>query len=152
MAKNLKLIRNMLIISDYERSLFGCSNPRLKDMEDDKSPAPVAAALEVVPIDDGLLDEVSEDDRNVPTPLADINMTLDDSVDWAKSSELEFGTEQHNPETSGLHGPSQMLASTAAPVTTPNQQAASFLHKIGEASVPTGKTYLKNITVIFYNG
>ena len=107
---------------------------------EDKPTAPAAAALEVDPIDkDGLLDEVTDDDRNVPTPLADINMTLDDSVDWVKSSESEFGTEQHNPETSGLHGPSQMLASTAAPVTTPNQQAASFLHKIGEASVPTGK-------------
>ena len=103
-------------------------------MEDAKPSAPAAAALEVDPIDkDGLLDEVTDDDRNVPTPLADINMTLDDSVDWVKSSEQEFGTEQHNPEISGLQGPSETPAVTGAPVATPNQQADSFLQKIGEA-------------------
>ena len=103
-------------------------------METDKPSAPAAAALEVDPIDkDGLLDEVTDDDHNVPTPLADINMTLDDSVDWVKSSEQEFGTEQRNPETSGLQGPSKTPALTDAPVATPNQQADSFLQKIGEA-------------------
>ena len=103
-------------------------------METDKPSAPAAASLEVDPIDkDGLLDEVTDDDHNVPTPLADINMTLDDSVDWVKSSEQEFGTEQHNPEISGLQGPSKTPAFTGAPVATPNQQADSFLQKIGEA-------------------
>ena len=103
-------------------------------METDEPTAPVAASLAVDPIDkDGLLDEVTDDDHNVPTPLADINMTLDDSVDWVKSTEQEFGTEQHNAETSGLQGPSKTPALTDAPVATPNQQADSFLQKIGEA-------------------
>ena len=103
-------------------------------METDKPSAPAAAALEVDPIDkDGLLDEVTDDDHNVPTPLADINMTLDDSVDWVKSSEQEFGTEQRNPETSGLQGPSKTPAFTDAPANTSDQQADSFLQKIGEA-------------------
>ena len=103
-------------------------------METDET-APVAAPRQVDPIDkDGLLDEVTDDDHNVPTPLGDTSMTaLDDSVDWVKSTEQEFGTEQRNPETSGLQGPSKTPAFTDAPVATPNQQADSFLQKIGEA-------------------
>ena len=99
-------------------------------METDET-APVAAPRQVDPIDkDGLLDEVTDDDHNVPTPLADINMTLDDSVDWVKNTEQEFGTEQHNPETAGLQGPSETPAVTGAPVAIPDQQADSFLQKI----------------------
>ena len=100
-------------------------------METDEPTAPVAAPRQVDPIDkDGLLDEVTDDDHNVPTPLADINMTLDDSVDWVKNTEQEFGTEQHNPETAGLQGPSETPAVTGAPVAIPDQQADSFLQKI----------------------
>ena len=104
-------------------------------METDEPTAPVAASLAVDPIDkDGLLDEVTDDDHNVPTPLGDTSMTaLDDSVDWVKSTEQEFGTGQLNPETSGSHGPSKTPALTDAPAVTPNQQADSFLQKIGEA-------------------
>ena len=104
-------------------------------METDEVTAPVAASLAVDPIDkDGLLDEVTEDDNNVPTPLGDTSMTaLDDSIDWAKNTEQEFGTGQLDPETSGSHGPSKTPAFTGAPANNPDQQADSFLQKIGEA-------------------
>ena len=45
-------------------------------METDET-APVAAPRQVDPIDkDGLLDEVTDDDHNVPTPVSYTHLTL----------------------------------------------------------------------------